>query len=337
MFDIPGPPGDAAGLRAANARLRKLVAERDAEIAALRARVAEAEGLVADLREQAAELAARVGQNSANSSKPPSPDGLGKPAPRSLREKTGRKPGRPKGQPGATMQVADHPDRVVRHEPSCCAGCDRGLGGAGEAGVIRRQVTEIPLVKAKVTEHQMIGRLCICGTVTWGRAPEGVTAPVQYGPRMAALGVYLWHGQFLEQEAAHRGRQRLVHVFTGVECGQDKHPGGRSEGQGLPGGLQAVHDRHPDVGQGHRGAVPAHELDRLPAVTRLGCNRYVRLGLQDHGQAAAHHALVIGDDDGDRPLRSPVGIWAAARRFSHGQLLGGAGGPVTNVVLGDDP
>ena len=199
---MPGPPGDAAGLRAANARLRTLLAGRDAEIAALRARVAEAEGLVADLREQIAELAARVGQNSKNSSRPPSSDGLGKPAPKSLRQKTGRKPGRPKGQPGATMQLTDHPDRVVRHEPSCCAGCDRDLGGAGEAGVIRRQVTEIPPVTAEVTEHQMIGRLCICGTVTWGRAPEGVTAPVQYGPRMAALGVYLWHGQFLSRDRA---------------------------------------------------------------------------------------------------------------------------------------
>jgi len=77
VFDTPGPPGDAAGLRTANARLRKLLAGRDAEIAALRVRVAEAGGLVADLREQAAELAARLGQNPENSSKPPSSDGLG--------------------------------------------------------------------------------------------------------------------------------------------------------------------------------------------------------------------------------------------------------------------
>ncbi len=49
-------------MRAANARLRELLAGRDAEIAALRARVAQAEGLVADLREQVTELAARVGQ-----------------------------------------------------------------------------------------------------------------------------------------------------------------------------------------------------------------------------------------------------------------------------------
>ncbi len=188
---VPDTPGDTAGLRAANARLRELLAERDAEIAELRARTAELgelRALVAELQAQVADLTARVRQNSKNSSRPPSQDGLAKPAPKSLRRKTGRKPGRPKGQPGATMQLTGHPDYVLRHEPSRCAGCDRGLAGAAEAGVIRRQVTEIPPVKAEVTEHQMIGRRCSCGVVTWAKAPEGVTAPVQYGPRAAALG-----------------------------------------------------------------------------------------------------------------------------------------------------
>jgi transposase len=86
------------------------------------------------------------------------------------------------------MQLSEHPDPVVRHEPSCCAGCEHSLAAAREAGVIRRQVTEIPPVRAEVTEHQLIGRRCNCGRVTWGEAPDGVTAPVQYGPRAAALG-----------------------------------------------------------------------------------------------------------------------------------------------------
>ena len=195
-----------AGLRAANARLRELLAERDAHIAQLLAQAAqvdELQALVAELRAQVADLAARVKQNSKNSSKPPSSDGLGKPAPKSLRNKTGRRPGRPEGQPGATMGLTDHPDHVIWHEPQACRTCGTGLRGARQTAVERRQVTEIPPVKAEVTEHQMIERECpCCGERTKADAPDGVTAPVQYGPRAAALGTYLWHGQFLSRDRA---------------------------------------------------------------------------------------------------------------------------------------
>ena len=200
-------PGDAAGLRAANARLRELLAERDAQIAELRMQVAARDTQIAGLGEQleqlgaqVADLAARVSKNSKNSSKPPSQDGLGKPSPQSMRKKTGRGPGRPKGQPGVTMELTDHPDHVIRHEPGCCAGCGAGLGGAAVTGMERRQVTEIPPVKAEVTEHQMIERQCGCGTSTRADAPTGVNAPVQYGPRASALATYLWHGQFLSRD-----------------------------------------------------------------------------------------------------------------------------------------
>ncbi|MGH3201488.1 MAG: IS66 family transposase [Streptosporangiaceae bacterium] len=207
MPDTPPVPGDAAGLRAANARLRELLAGRDTQIAELRLQVRARDAQIAGLSEQleqlgaqVADLAARVSKNSKNSSKPPSSDGLGKPAPQSLRKKTGRGPGRPKGQPGVTMELTDHPDNVIRHEPACCAGCGAGLGRAPQTGMERRQVTEIPPVKAQVTEHQMIERRCGCGTRTRADAPAGVNAPVQYGPRASALATYLWHGQFLSRD-----------------------------------------------------------------------------------------------------------------------------------------
>jgi transposase len=196
-------PRELATLRAANGRLRQLLGERDAQIAELRT-------LVAALQAQVAELTARVQANSRNSSRPPSSDGLGKPAPKSLRKKTGRRPGRPKGQPGKTLELADRPDRVLRHEPGCCAGCGAGLSGAVEAGIERRQVIDVPPVRPEVTEHQIIARRCGCGVVTRGQAPAGVTAPVQYGPRVTGIGAYLWHGQFLS-----RGRtcQALGELF----------------------------------------------------------------------------------------------------------------------------
>ena len=64
-------------------------------------------------------------------------------------------------------------------------------------------MTEIPPVRAEVTEHQVVELECgRCGVRTRGRAPDGVTAPARYGPRAAALGAYLWHGQFLSRDRA---------------------------------------------------------------------------------------------------------------------------------------
>ncbi len=179
-------------LRAANARLRDVVEAKDTEVAVLRAQLE-------ILRAEVAEVRARLGSSSRNSSKPPSADGLGRPAPKSLRGKTGRKPGRPKGQPGATLQMTATPDEVICHEPGRCAGCGSDLAGAPLTGLERRQVTDLPEIRALVTEHQMIARRCGCGTVTAAAAPAGVTAPVQYGPRAAGACAYLWHGQFLSR------------------------------------------------------------------------------------------------------------------------------------------
>jgi transposase len=194
--EVTGVPdsGDA-GLGGANARLRELLAERDAQIAVLLEQVAV-------LQSQVEGLAAQVKSNSRNSSKPPSSDGPAKPAPKSLRGKSGRKPGRPKGQPGATMQLSEHPDKTVRHRPGRCGCCGKSLKGAPATGTERRQVIDIPAVRARTTEHQMLTLLCGCGCETKAQAPDGVAAPVQYGPRLMGTGIYLWHGQFLSRDRA---------------------------------------------------------------------------------------------------------------------------------------
>lgn len=161
-----------------------------AENAQLRAGLAKA-------LERIGELEARLGMSSRNSGKPPSSDGLAKPAPKSLRKKSGRGPGRPKGQPGTTLRQVEVPDHEVTHEPGACGGCGAGLEGAGLAGVERRQVFDLPPLQVEVTEHRLVSRRCGCGTVTKAEAPAGVNAPVQYGSRLAGIGVYLLHGQFL--------------------------------------------------------------------------------------------------------------------------------------------
>jgi hypothetical protein len=63
-----------------------------------------------------------------------------------------------------------------------------------------RQVFDLQPVRAEVTEHQLIERECGCGQRTKGAAPPGAEAPVQYGPRIAAVIVYLYAGQFLSKE-----------------------------------------------------------------------------------------------------------------------------------------
>jgi transposase len=104
---------------------------------------------------------------------------------------------------------------VIRHEPGCCAA---GLSGAEEAGIERRQVIDVPPVRPEITEHQVIARRHGCGTVTRGQAPDGVTAPVQYGPRISGIGGYLWHGQFLQElgtQRRFRARHRRQNPGTG--------------------------------------------------------------------------------------------------------------------------
>jgi transposase len=201
--EIPGVPdsGDS-GLRAANTRLRELLAERDARIEEQAAEIAMLREALAGLQSQVADLAARVKTNSGNSSKPPSSDGPARPAPKSLRGKSGRKPGRPKGQPGVTMELTENPDKKVRHRPAKCGCCGKSLKNAPVTAVERRQVIDIPPVKTVTAEHQLLTVKCGCGCETKARAPDGVTAPVQYGPRIMATGIYLWHGQFLSRDRA---------------------------------------------------------------------------------------------------------------------------------------
>ena len=200
---MPGvSDSDGSGLRAANARLRELLAERDARIAEQAAENAALREAVAELQSQVEGLAAQVKANSRNSSRPPSSDGLAKPAPKSLRGKSGRRPGRPKGQPGATLKLSEHPDKTVRHRPARCSCCGKSLKKAPVTAVERRQVVDIPPVKAVTTEHQLLTVRCGCGCETKAPAPDGVSAPVQYGPRIMGTGIYLWHGQFLSRDRA---------------------------------------------------------------------------------------------------------------------------------------
>jgi transposase len=86
--------------------------------------------MIEELTARVVELERKLGRNSSNSSQPPSQDGLGKPPPRSMRGRSGRKPGKQPGSPGSGLAQVEVPDRVIRHFPSACAGCASALDGA---------------------------------------------------------------------------------------------------------------------------------------------------------------------------------------------------------------
>jgi len=146
------------------------------------------------LESRMVELEARLRENSRNSSRPPSSDGLGKPPPkpRSRRGRSGRKPGGQPGSEGHYLVQVDSPDEVVPHEPGRCGGCGRDIGDAELVRVERRQVFDLPPeTRLVVCEHRVSHRRCGCGTVTAGVFPDLVRAPAQYGPRLRAFVVYL--------------------------------------------------------------------------------------------------------------------------------------------------
>jgi len=165
-------------------------------IAALRA---ENESLMARI----AELERQLGLNSSNSGKPPSSDGLKKPVRvTSLRERSAKKPGGQKGHKGETLRQVADPDGVVDHYPSACSGCGAGLDPDTSVGHSARQVFDLPEPEPLVvTEHRAHDCRCpTCGAKTRAAFPDGVNAPVQYGPRIGAFVLYLLHYQLLPEK-----------------------------------------------------------------------------------------------------------------------------------------
>lgn len=157
----------------------------------------------AALRDEIADLRRQLDKNSSNSSKPPSSDGLRKP-PRiagSTRGKSGKMSGGQVGHKGGTLKQVARPDFIARHEAEACSHCRAGLTAAMATGMEKRQVFDLPEPRLEVTEHQAsIYRCQHCRGLTKAAFPEGVTSPVQYGPRIKATAVYLNVQQLIPED-----------------------------------------------------------------------------------------------------------------------------------------
>jgi transposase len=192
---IPSPDPD----------LEATVAVQAAVIVELRAANAEQARLIARLQARVAELERRLGKDSSNSSKPPSSDGLRKPAraERDAEEQPERRrPGKQPGAPGAHLAQVAQPDEVAWHAPDRCGGCGADLAGAPVAGVEARQVFDLPPLGLRVTEHRAERRRCACGATTQAGFPEHARAAACYGPGVRALVCYLCVHQHLPVDRA---------------------------------------------------------------------------------------------------------------------------------------
>src|SRR5712691_3235460 len=173
-------------LREENRTLKALVAQ----LLPLQEQLAQAHARIKDLED-------RLAQDSRTSSKPPSSDGLAR-LPRSLRRPSGKRPGGQAGHPGHTLSMVEQPDAVVRHRPKVCSQCGEDLSAVPGRVTERRQVLDLPEIRLLAQEHQLEAIGCpSCQCTSLGSFPASVTAPVQYGPNVQALAVYLHQGQLL--------------------------------------------------------------------------------------------------------------------------------------------
>jgi transposase len=221
----PSDPGGrlrarVAELEAGNARLRLAAADRDeraaAQLAAERARADSLAAQVAALTARVEELQRLLGKDSSTSSKPPSSDSpyKKKPRDRSLRGRSGRKPGKQPGAQSSTLKQSDNPDDTVECGPAACGCCGRDLSDVPVTGMQKRQVFEAaPPPPPAVTEYQVLAKECpACGETSVGLAPAGVTGRVQYGPRVHASAALAVCANYLPVARA----AKLVAALTGV-------------------------------------------------------------------------------------------------------------------------
>ena len=173
-------------------------------------RIDDLEAEVVRLREENAELKRRLALDSANSSKPPSSDGLKKAVrrARSLREVSGKASGGQAGHKGETLKQVAHPDAVERHDVKECAGCGADLSRV-TAEVVTRQVFDIPAPRVIVTEHRAEVKRCTCGRINRGVFPSEATSQACYGTQVRALASYLSVWQLIPED-------RLSELFSDV-------------------------------------------------------------------------------------------------------------------------
>jgi transposase len=161
------------------------------------------------LREELQEIKARLGKDSSNSSKPPSSDPPWKPPAKPAGGGKRKRGGQPGHDPHKREMVV--PDKMVALLPKQCVGCAHELVGR-DPDPFRHQVTEVPQVKAHVTEYEFHALACSnCGLRTTASWPKGVPRGA-FGPRLQAI-IAVCSGAY---RLSKRSIEELAQDFFGV-------------------------------------------------------------------------------------------------------------------------
>jgi transposase len=194
--------------------IEELIASKDRTIAVKDRVIAEKDRRIAELETELAARRRQVGQDSSNSSKPPSSDGLKKKprtTARSLRGRSGKASGGQEGHKGDTLRQVADPDFVVPHDARVCEHCCTPLEPNSAIGHEKRQVFDLPGRPLLASEHRAsIHRCENCQGLTKAAFPEGVVSPVQYGERIRAAAIYLNVQQLIPED---RVAQALNDLF----------------------------------------------------------------------------------------------------------------------------
>jgi transposase len=170
------------------------------------------EGLIEGLQERVKTLERQQAKDSRNSSLPPSSDRFVRP-PKSLRQKSGKKPGGQKGHRGHYLKQVESPDAVLIHPVERCEHCQHDLRTQLATMPERRQVLDLPVKRLWVTEHRVEEKQCpACYHLTRAPFPATVSAPAQYGTSIQTVTTYLVEGQSVPYARASQLLQELLGV-----------------------------------------------------------------------------------------------------------------------------
>ena len=143
-------------------------------------------------------LEAQVNKNSRNSSKPPSSDSPFKNKDNNKKRQSSEVK---KKRKGTTLKQVSDPDEIVSCKVDICEHCQCDLSDVDIKEIDKRQVTDIPPVKAFTTEYQGEVKECPhCHRISKATFPEGVTHKAQYGSGVQAVAVYLRNYQLIPLE-----------------------------------------------------------------------------------------------------------------------------------------